>query len=350
MIAVILAGGGGTRLWPVSRRNRPKQFARLLGEETLIRDAYRRLLRWLPAENVYFSVSPEFAPLLQAEFPEVPAERIFIEPEKRDTGPAMGYAAALLERTHPDEPLVFVPSDHDIKDEERFLTTLAVGERLVRETGKLVDIGIEPEFPNTALGYTKVGERYGTFDGVEAFVFAGHSEKPDLETAKRYLVEGSYLWHANYYMWTPRAFMAAFARYAPDMHATLRAIQQGDIARYAALPRISIDYAVAEKLPAGGMLVLKGEFGWSDVGAWDALHARLEGDGDGNVARGQGILEDSRRSFVYGPADKLIAVVGLDDIVVVDDGDALLVCHRDRAQDVKGLVERLEKEGYDAHL
>ncbi|MBU1126693.1 NTP transferase domain-containing protein [Patescibacteria group bacterium] len=357
MKAVILAGGVGTRLWPMSRKDKPKQFFEVVGEEPLICDTYRRLLRLFPAEKIYFSISPTFDDLIHRQFPDVPDDRILIEPEKRDTGPAMGYVAALLELTDPDEPIVFIPSDHYINDEELFLRCLDRGGQLIEETGKLLDIGIAVAFPSTVLGYTKIGELFRDIEGIEVFAFAGHKEKPDYQTAKSYLESGNYLWHANYYMWTPRKFMEAFEKYAPDMGSKLRKIQRAVADKheeqifdlYTQLPKISIDYAITEKMHPEDVLIIKGDFGWSDIGAWDTLYDRLADSSD-NVVKGKCVTLDTTGSLIYGPAHKLLAVVGMKDIVVVDTGDALLICPRGEAQRVKEIVEKLQDENHETFL
>jgi len=360
MKAVILAGGVGARLWPMSRRAQPKQFTNLISEVSLLCDTYRRLLRWLPQEKIYFSVSPGFEELLRAHMPEVPSTRIFIEPDKRDTGPAMGYVAALLELSDPDEPIVFVPSDHYIKDEEMFLRCLQTGERLIAETGKLLDIGIDPPFPSTVLGYTKVGDVWEEKDGIRVYTFLGHTEKPPFEVAKQYLVEGNYLWHANYYMWTPRKFLEAFDHYAPEMGEVFRQIQSCVRERtkegceraaqwYGQLPKTSFDYTVTEKMNEQDMLVIRGDFGWSDIGAWDTLYHCLSEDGYQNVVKGDCLVVDSTGSLVYGVPEKKTVVLGAQDLIVVDTSDALLICRKDQAQRVKEIVERLSGDG-QAHL
>jgi len=360
MKAIILAGGTGTRLWPLSRSACPKQFTNLIGEESLICDTYRRLLRWLPQEKIYFSLSPGFEEHLHAHLPEVPQERIFIEPEKRDTGPAMGYVAALLELLDPDEPIVFVPSDHYIKDEEIFLRCLQTGDRLILETEKLLDIGIEPQFPSTVLGYTHVGKIWEEKDGMRVYTFLGHTEKPPYEVAKRYLAEGNYLWHANYYMWTPRKFMEAFDAYAPQMGEVFRQIQ--DCVRektqegceraarlYGQLPKISFDYAVTEEMNPQEVLVIDGDFGWSDIGAWDTLYHCLSEDGYQNVVKGDCLIIDTTGSLVYGMPGKKVTVLGAQDLIVVDTADALLVCRKDQAQRIKDIVQQLTDAGHQ-HL
>ncbi|MFH1089418.1 MAG: sugar phosphate nucleotidyltransferase [Candidatus Uhrbacteria bacterium] len=382
MKAIIMAGGTGTRLWPMSRESKPKQFFELVSDEPLILETYRRLLKFFPEEKIYFSVSEPLAEMLRAHFPDWPVERMIIEPEKRDTGPAMGFVAAILELDDPDEPIIFIPSDHFIGDEEKFLSCLSVGDQLIRETGKMLDIGVVPTFPSTVLGYTRIGELLEVREGVEIFNFAGHTEKPPYEIAKQYLEEGSYLWHASYYMWTPRKFMEAFENYAPEMATVLREIQQtlhhsplregfeGQTTTlppslgfggtppkasvggaplhhlYAKLPKTSFDYAVTEKMDPADVLIIKGDFGWSDIGAWDTLHDRLSTEENNNVTKGRSILIDTENSLIYAPEGKTVAVLGMKDIVVVDTGDALLVCPKSEAQRVKEIISQLKENNF----
>ncbi len=345
MRAVILAGGRGTRLWPMSREARPKQFFDVVGANTLIADAYRRLLRLLPAEKIHVAVSAAMLPLVRAQLPGVPEGNLIAEPEPRDTGAAMGYAALALSRVAPDEPVVFVPSDHYIANEELFLKTLSVAGRLVEETGKMVDIGITPTFPNTALGYTKIGPAFKIVDGIESFAFAGHTEKPAQALAELYLKDRAYLWHANYYTWTPAKFLEAIDRHAPDL---ARGLREG--ASYASLPKVAFDRAVTEHLAPEDMLVLRGDFGWSDIGSWDTLHERLAPEARDNVVKGTAVLIETHDALVYVPEGKAAAVIGLDNIVVVDTGDALLVCRKDRSQQVKDAVARLREAGHERFL
>ncbi len=364
MMAVILAGGKGTRLWPMSRERRPKQFFDVVGDRTLIEDTYRRLLRLFPAEKIYAVTTSPLRSLFAEHAPDFPEHQLIIEPSLRDTGPAMGYAAAMLERIAPDEPLVFVPSDHFIGNEELFLRCLETGGRIVEKTGKLADIGITPTFPNTALGYTKIGVKMKTHDGIETFAFAGHTEKPSAAAAETYLKDRSYLWHANYYMWTPRKFLTAIEKYAPELGKGLREMQTiiGSFAGalddktkniadvYAMLPKISFDYAVTEKLAHDQVIILRGDFGWSDIGSWDTVHERLTRAGEDNVVKGSAVVLDSRDCLVSVPSGKVAAVIGLEHVVVVDTGDALLVCRRDQASRVKEAVTKMRQDGLSAFL
>ncbi|MBI2484803.1 mannose-1-phosphate guanylyltransferase [Candidatus Uhrbacteria bacterium] len=340
MKAVILAGGVGTRLWPLSRANRPKQFTALLSEEPLLKDTYRRLLRLLASEDIFFSTSPAFASMIQELFPDVPADRIIVEPVKRDTGPAMGFAAMALFAIAPDEPMVFIPSDHYIRDEEKFLDCLRVAGCLVEETGKLLDIGVVATFPSTILGYTRIGPRVSEKDGVEVYTFRGQHEKPSYDVAKSYLEAGDYLWHANYFTWTPRKFLEAFDMYAPEMGHALRA------GAFESLLAISFDYAVVEKLDPNQALIIKGDFGWSDIGAWDTLYARLaEDDRTENVLHGDVLTIDARGNLVHVTGEKLVALLGVSNLVVVDTPDALLVTTHAHAQRVKEIIAELSARG-----
>jgi len=357
MKAVILAGGGGTRLWPMSRQDRPKQFFSLISEEPLIRDTYRRLLRWFSAEDIYFAVTPDVVSLLREAFPELDESRVIIDPAKRDTGPAMGYVAAILELSSPDESMVFIPSDHWIGDEELYVRCFQVGDDLIQKTGKLLDIAIAPTFTSTIVGYTKIGELHQeTADGIKVYNFAGHVEKPDYETAKSFLEEGSYLWHANYYMWTPALMMQALDKYTPAIGRALREIQvllksgerEGITEVFEAMPAISIDYAMTEKMATSDMLIIKGEFGWNDVGAWDTIHDQFkpEVDGDQNVTRGRVVTVDAQNNLLYAHSERMIAAVGVSELVVVDAGDAILVCPKKDSQRIKELVAEIKKLGY----
>jgi mannose-1-phosphate guanylyltransferase len=358
MKAIILAGGMGARLWPMSRRAKPKQFFNLVSEEPLVRDTYRRLLHLFGSDDIYFAVSPAYVEAIKEAFPEIEDDHIIVEPAKRDTGPAMGFAAAILELSAPDESIVFIPSDHWIEDEETFLNCLRVGDRLIQKTGKMLDIAITPSFPSTVLGYTKIADKHDEIDKVQVYNFAGHVEKPDFETAKEFLTDGNYLWHANYYMWTPRLFVAALEEHAPVIGQVLRQIQSelvnGDRTRIAELfegtPSISIDYAMTEKMDPEQVLIIKGDFGWSDIGAWDTLHdQKVSDDKSRNVIKGQVLTIDSEDNLFYASEERMIGAVGVSDLVVVDTGDAILVCTKSQAQRVKDLVQEMKKQKLD-HL
>ncbi len=360
MKLIILAGGTGTRLWPMSRKQKPKQFYELLSSEPMIKDTYSRFLDFFPKEDIYFSTNELFLKKLKALFPQTPETHFIIEPEKRDTGPAMGYASAVLSLDHADEPMAFIPSDHYIANIERFNQTLLAAEMMIKKTDKMVDIAIQPNFPSTVVGYTKIGKRMGECDGIYFYEFVGHKEKPEYELAKKYLEQGDYLWHANYYMWTPNRFLEVFKRYAPRDYRLLLEIKKAHEQKnqqkikhfYSGLEKISFDYAITEKMDPKDVLIIRGDFGWSDIGAWDVLYDRmsLQSTDERNLIKGQCVSVDTHNTLVYGPKDKIIATLGINDMIIVDTGDALLVCPQGRAQDVKKIVGRLEEQGLDSYL
>lgn len=354
MRIVILAGGGGSRLWPMSRNHRPKQFCRLISEKTMLEETLERF-KDFPQEKIYIAVTEELMPGLKEVLPNFPAENVIIEPDRRDTGPAMGYAAVKLSLQDEDEPMAFIPSDHYIGRMDRFLAAITEAEKVIEETGKMLDISIYPTSPNTSLGYTRIGQRKFERDGVEFYEFLGHTEKPDFKTAQHYLEEGGYLWHANYYMWTPKLFLEAYKKYAPELHEKLELIKKAMIEDqpeevkklYGLMDKISIDYAITEKMDPQEVLIIQGSFDWKDIGTWDTLHENLmtKTDERRNLVRGERLNLDTAGCVIYGSDSKLIATIGVDDLVIIDTDDALLVCPKSRAQEVKKLVEELKDRG-----
>ena len=359
---VILAGGVGERLWPLGSPEKPKQFHAVIGDEPLVVQAVRRIAPLLTKEGsgevsekdrsdtpptssskwgrkIYFSTIERYVPLLKELFPDIPDERYIVEPARRDTGPAMAYVAAKLAQTEPDEPVAFIPSDHVIKDEERFVKTLQLAESLIRETGKMLDIGVPAKFPSTVLGYTHVGEKKEQND-ISVYTFLGHTEKPDLETAEKYVESGEYLWHANYYMWTPAKILEALKKYAPEMHEVImRSLE--DPEEYKTIEKISFDYAITEHMDPKDVTILGGDFGWSDVGAWDTLFDELAKSKADNVTRGEIVALDTEGSIIHSESGRKVGVIGLKDMVVVDTEEGLLVCPKDRAQEVKKLLQHI---------
>ena len=355
MRIVILAGGGGSRLWPMSRNDMPKQFCKLISDKTMFEETLARFKDY-PIEKIYIATTKELLRQVQELVPDFPTKNIIVEPGRRDTGPAMGYAATFLGLLSPDEPIAFIPSDHYIGRNDRFINSIREAEDVIRETGKMLDISIYPTNPNTALGYTKIGAKKFEKNGVEFYEFLAHKEKPDFATAKQYIEDGNYLWHANYYMWTPRKFLEAYEKYAPELSATLKKIallmkagnNEEDIKKlYLSMEKISIDYAVTEKMDPTDVLIIQGEFEWKDIGAWDTLHENLltKTDERRNLVRGERLNIETSGCIIYGKDNKLIATIGIDDLVIIDTDDALLICPKSRSQEVKKVVTELKERG-----
>jgi len=372
MKIVIFVGGTGTRFWPLSREARPKQFTNLITEKTLVQDTLERFTSDYSREDIYISTTLANQKLVEQTLPEFPKENIIVEPEKRDTAPAYGFVALVLSLKFPDEPFAFIPTDHHIENPQRLIECLKVAEKLIIDTGKMVDIGIEAELPTTTLGYTKIGDKYKTINDVEVYHFAGQTEKPNLTTAKKYLKSGDYLWHGNFYMWTPRLMLEAYEKYAPEHNDHLfniyEALQEGDEDKvkqeYSEMEKISIDYAITEKMDPSEVLIIKGDFGWSDIGAFDILYDKLkeQADKDGNVIRANHTGVDTKNCLIIrndpplSGADaelssaKKIATIGLKDLAIIDTPDALLICPKEKSQDVKKIVEKLKDGGEETYL
>jgi len=367
MKIIIMAGGGGTRLWPLSRENRPKQFCKILGDKTMFEQTVDRFRNDFKIEDVYVCLNSGLVEQARALAPDIPTENYIIEPAKRDTAPAMGLVAARLFKDFSDEPIAYIPSDHYIGDAKRFIAMIKKADALIRQTSKMLDIAVTPTFPSTALGYTRVGKKVSGDKSIEVYEFLGHAEKPEFETAKKYLEQGDYLWHASYYMWTPRKILQAFDKYSPEHGTRLRAIAAGEPARnacgealaggdvttnFTAMPQISFDYAVTEKIEPKDILIIKGDFGWSDVGTFDILYdaQKAKVDEAGNLSFSNFIGREASGCLIYGRPEKVITVVGVEDLVIVDTDDALLVCPKSKAQDIKKIVADLKESKKEKYL
>ncbi len=351
---VIMAGGRGERFWPKSRAHRPKQFLQLFGEGTLLQQAYRRALRLAPPERVYVVTRADYRRLVAEQLPHLAPERLIEEPEGRDTAPCVGLAAVILERRHPDGVMVVLPSDHAILDEERFAAVMGAAARVAAERPVLVTIGIQPTRPETGYGYIQCGEVLDPETGLRAA--RRFTEKPDAETALRFLVSGDHLWNSGMFAWRIPVIRAAIARHLPDLHAGLEAIavalgtpaeREVLAAEFARLPRVSIDYGVMEK--ADNVVVLRGDFGWDDLGTWAAMPRVGQADDQGNVVAGRAVLIDSRDCVVDG-GRRLVVGFGIERLVIVDTEDVVFVSAADRADQLKRVVAELRQRGLEAYL
>lgn len=351
---VIMAGGGGTRFWPLSRKERPKQLLNLSGRDIMVNETIDRLQQVVSRENTYIVTNVTQVPLMAEETRgRIRKEHILAEPAARNTAACIGYAAMEILKKHKDGIMCIVPSDAFIQDEEEYARVIRCGMEAAEETDMLVTIGIKPVFPATGYGYIKgkAKEKGKNYAMVEEFV-----EKPDLETARAYLEDGSYQWNSGMFIWKASTILKKFKELLPDVYDCLAEIgeamgtkqEQEVIQRiYPGIPKISIDYGIMERCK--DVLVVEGDFGWNDVGSLDMLHVMKKADQDGNILYGKQINIDTKECISYGQ-DKLIATIGVQNLIIVQTEDALLVCEKSRAQDVKKIVDRLSEEGMEQYL
>ncbi len=360
LYAVIMAGGSGTRFWPLSRQLYPKQLLRIMGGETLIQQTMRRVLRCVPAKRVVISTNPAQAESIRlqlADWKDDLADNFIIEPEARNTAPAIALAATVLRQRNPQAVMLVAPADHVIKDHRRFQSAVALGAKLA-DAGHLVTFGIRPIRPETGYGYIQADlrARLGRHDGLVGHPIVRFVEKPAASTASRYVKAGSYYWNSGIFLWRASAILEELARYQPALAQAMRRIERGLssgasgelIARaYRQLTAVSIDHAVMERSARAAMIPV--DFAWSDVGNWSSLEEVAPRDGTGNVLSGNVVDLDSRNSILYADR-RLVATIGLSDMVVVDTPDATLICPKARSQDVRQVVEKLRKQGAPEHL
>ena len=349
--AVIMAGGGGERLWPMSTSERPKQFVTLFGGKALLRHAVDRLEGIVPPERIFIVTSRALEIATEEVCPMLPRANIVGEPCRRDTAAAAALACGLVAARDPDGVALLLTADHIIGKEDIFRQTLADAAMVAARENCIVTIGIEPTYPATGYGYIKAGDAMAgadkgdtVFRRTRRFV-----EKPDLERAKEYLKSGGFFWNSGMFAWSAKTMAAAVREFAPGLEpllsapaeagATPGALAERLDALYPNLPKISVDYAIMER--HRNVVMARGTFDWDDVGSWTAAAKYLASDGDGNSVSGRVKAMDSGGNIVVTDDGKLVALLGVEDLVVVQHGNATLVCKRERAQDLKALVKEV---------
>jgi mannose-1-phosphate guanylyltransferase len=356
MFAVIMAGGKGARFWPRSRERMPKHLLDILGERTIIRETVDRIRPLVPPERTLIVTGRNHAAELTRRLLEIPAENILIEPVGRNTAPCIGLAALHIQKRVPDAVMLVLPSDHRIGDENAFRRVLAAAGKVASEGNSLVTIGIRPTYPETGYGYIEQGDPLPNCGDAGTCGVSSIREKPPLEQAKTFLRQGRFLWNSGIFIWKASTILKAIDHFLPKLHEGLLQIREalgtkreeeivGKV--YSAQKAVSIDHGVMEK--AENVLVVPGDFGWSDLGSWDALWEVSEKDENGNAVRGSFIGIDAKDSLVHSPG-KLVALVGVQDLIIVETDDALLICRRGRSQDVRKVVNILERKGLKEYL
>ncbi len=354
MKAVIFAGGTGTRLWPLSRKRSPKQFEKIIEGRSTLQIMTDLVSSVSPKKDIYISTSYLYVENIADQLPDIPRENIITEPVRRDTAPAVAYSCFWLAEKDADAPMVILWGDHVIKKPKNFRNVLKKAEKVIKEKlDTMVFIGQKPRYPATALGWIQTGR---AVDSKAPFLleFERFVEKPDLQTAKKYMAEGNYAWNLGYFVTTPKFILSLFERYAPKIYKLAKKAYEKrenfdefkEI--FEKMPEISIDYAVLEHLPGRSAYVLVEDLGWTDVGTWESLKSALEEGADDNITSGDVFLEDCRDTLVYNFAkNKLIVGVDLEDIVIVDAEDALLVAKKSSAVKIKKVVKMLSDSEYE---
>lgn len=357
----LFCGGTGTRMWPASRRDKPKQFQPLVGRESMFQQAVRRIKKGFPIKDVFVITGRQYVGLVVQQAPDLPLENVIIEPEMRDTLAAVGYAAAVLDKKFKN-PIVasLWAADHLVKNGDEFIKALKAAYEFVESSGKIVSIDVRPTYPNIHVGYIQIGKMIKKLNSLAFFEYVRHIEKPDLATAKKFVKGWEYLWHAGYKVWRTEKMLSLYKKNAPKVYEDLMEIheawgsdKQDEITRkiYPNFEKISVDFAIFEKMDPKELVVLSADLGWSDIGAWNILKDELSENHKDNVISGEVLDLDSQDCLIYANSpNKVVATIGLANLIVVDTPDGLLVCQKDRVSDIKKIIEKLKEAKKEKYL
>lgn len=359
--AVILAGGGGTRLWPKSRNDTPKQFLKLTGNRTMVQISADRIHQILPWEKMIVVTNQIYAEDIKKQLPKIPTKNIISEPERKETALAMLVGALYAKSLDPKAVIMNAASDHIVTDEKEFVKVMTKALDIAEKNDYLVTVGISPTEPNTGFGYIKAGEDLKKLNqGLSLFKVSSFTEKPNLPTAIGYISTGKYFWNANMYVWSADSIIEAFKKHAPDMSKLTknlhklkgREFHQALDQIYAQAEKISIDYAISEK--ADNLVLIPGDFGWSDVGLWNVVYDLGEKNPQGNVIindeeNTHTVAINSEHNLIH-TNNRLVALLDVNDMVVVDTKEILLIAPKSKSNDIKKIVQKLEQEQRQEYL
>lgn len=356
MYALIVVGGGGTRLWPVSRAKSPKQFLKLFNNQTLTQITSYRFNKILPWEKIFaITTSEEYKKEIISEVPEFIHKNIIVEPMKKNTAPAYALGAVYIMKSDPDAVILNETADHLVDPQREYFKNLEAAAEAVYNKDILLAVGVKPTYPNIGYGYIKMGEKLEEVKGKFVFKLDKFTEKPELKVAQEYLSSGKYFWNSGQYVWSAKSFLSALSQYAPEIAHGMNTIsesigikEEDEVKNsiYNKLPEISVDYAISEK--AKNFIMIVADFRWTDIGDWKEVWENLEKDTSGNVfVKGEGdgeVINIDTSDAIIHTSGRTIAIIDVDNIAVIDTKDVLLICAKSRAQSVKKIVEKLKED------
>lgn len=351
MKVVIFAGGVGTRLWPLSRKNSPKQFGKLLGDKSTLQQTIERLKPAFSDNDIFIATGEKYKDIVYEQLSEIPKENFLFEPSMRDVGPAMGMVSALLSKTHPDEPIAILWSDHLVKNVELFRKTLTMaGDAVSSKHADFIFLTQKPRFASQNMGWIQVGEHYEDVDDISKHEFVRLVYRPSLEEAETFIRNKNFVWNLGYFVTTPRFLFSLFEEYVPEMFTHLLKLKEAYQSEsyagvlhevYPKLEKISFDDAVLTKMSRKNVQVYTTDLQWSDIGAWESLKEALSDDEMQNVTRGNVAIEDSHDSLVFNDTKQLVVGIDLDGFVIINTEDVILVCPKNSVPKIKKFVETL---------
>jgi mannose-1-phosphate guanylyltransferase len=352
--AVIMSGGMGTRFWPKSRHSMPKQFLRTVGDKTMIQNTVDRIERCIPHDNICIVTNRNYVRMIKKQLPKIKGCNIFIEPYNKETATCIGYAAIKLMKKDPEAVMIVLPSDHMISNKEEFKGTIDEALDIAKSENLLVTMGIVPKRPENAYGYIEIGKSIEGYGDIPAYRVKRFTEKPNKTVAQMFLDKGTFLWNSGMFVWRASTLLMEIEKYLPDLYNSLMVMSDaiGTLEEerivneeYEKIDGISIDFGIMEK--SLDVAVLKTDLDWDDIGSWNALDKYYMKDDDNNIINGLCTTMDTRNSMIFGDG-RLIATIRVDNLLVVDTGDIVLICDRERDQDIKEIVRQLNSQrGFD---
>lgn len=355
MYCLLMAGGSGTRFWPKSREKTAKQYLNIYGKKSLIENTISRFEKIVPPENLYIVTKEAQKKEIKKYIGKVPENNIIFEPVGKNTAPCIGLGALLIQHKDPEGILIVSPADHLIQKEKKFSQTINTAVKVAEEHNCFVTIGISPDRPATGYGYIQSKKSIGPINTIDVYKVRTFAEKPDTETAEKFIESGDFFWNSGIFIFKIKTFFIALKKYLPELHEGLSELKKSLDKKnfekklhkiYPKLKSISIDYGIMEK--TDNVCVVKGDFPWNDLGSWEQVYQISPKNKEGNVLHGNVITQDVNNSYIS--TDKMLAVVGLKDVVVVQNDDATIICRKDKSEDIKNIVLQLKKKNLKKYL